>query len=88
MPVINITGSLSPHSDDTVTLNGRLDPTNSTWMKVRPFQELSKSFNLIAEICYRNSIQISDSAMVLEEQPGKLAEAFRLFLQGEGYGKC
>lgn len=34
MPVINITGSLSPHSDDTVTLNGRLDPTNSTWMKV------------------------------------------------------
>lgn len=34
MPVINITGSLSPHVDDTVTLNGRLDPTNSTWMKV------------------------------------------------------
>lgn len=35
MPVINITGSLSPHVDDTVTLNGRLDPTNSSWMKVR-----------------------------------------------------
>lgn len=34
MPVINITGSLSPHMDDTVTLNGRLDPTNSSWMKV------------------------------------------------------
>lgn len=34
MPVINITGSLSPHADDTVTLNGRLDPTNSSWMKV------------------------------------------------------
>ncbi|KAL5286515.1 NDRG3 family protein [Megaselia abdita] len=64
MPVINITGALSPHVDDTVTLNGRLNPTNSTWMK------------------------ISDCAMVLEEQPGKLAEAFRLFLQGEGYGKC
>ncbi|KAJ6643209.1 Protein NDRG3 [Pseudolycoriella hygida] len=64
MPVINITGALSPHVDDTVTLNGRLDPTNSSWMK------------------------ISDCAMVLEEQPGKLAEAFRLFLQGEGYGKC
>lgn len=31
--------------------------------------------------------QISDSAMVLEEQPGKISEAFRLFLQGEGYGK-
>lgn len=61
MPVINITGSHSPHMDDTVTLNGRLDPTNSTWMK------------------------ISDCGMVLEEQPGKVSEAFRLFLQGEGY---
>ncbi|KRG04624.1 protein NDRG3 isoform X4 [Drosophila mojavensis] len=61
MPVINITGSLSPHVEDTVTFNGRLDPTNSSWMK------------------------ISDCAMVLEEQPAKLAEAFRLFLQGEGY---
>ncbi|XP_043278321.1 protein NDRG3 isoform X1 [Venturia canescens] len=61
VPVINITGSLSPHVDDTVTLNGRLDPTNSSWMK------------------------ISDCGMVLEEQPGKVSEAFRLFLQGEGY---
>lgn len=26
--------------------------------------------------------------MVLEEQPGKIAKAFRLFLEGEGYGKC
>lgn len=34
MPVINITGALSPHMEDTVTLNGRLDPTNSSWMKV------------------------------------------------------
>lgn len=35
MAVMNITGAFSPHVDDTVTLNGRLDPTNSTWMKVR-----------------------------------------------------
>ena len=34
-PVLNITGALSPHVDDTVTFNGRLDPVNSTWMKVR-----------------------------------------------------
>ncbi|XP_048488960.1 protein NDRG3 isoform X8 [Plutella xylostella] len=61
VPVLNITGSDSPHVDDTVTFNGRLDPTNSTWMK------------------------ISDCGMVLEEQPGKVSEAFRLFLQGEGY---
>ncbi|XP_023290339.1 protein NDRG3 isoform X2 [Orussus abietinus] len=61
VPVMNITGALSPHVEDTVTLNGRLDPTNSSWMK------------------------ISDCGMVLEEQPGKVSEAFRLFLQGEGY---
>uniref|UniRef100_A0AAR5PA91 Protein NDRG3 n=1 Tax=Dendroctonus ponderosae TaxID=77166 RepID=A0AAR5PA91_DENPD len=61
VPVINITGASSPHVDDTVTFNGRLDPTNSSWMK------------------------ISDCGMVLEEQPGKVSEAFRLFLQGEGY---
>ncbi|XP_062524442.1 protein NDRG3 isoform X2 [Bombyx mori] len=61
VPVLNITGALSPHVDDTVTFNGRLNPNNSTWMK------------------------ISDCAMVLEEQPSKISEAFRLFLQGEGY---
>ncbi|XP_072400114.1 protein NDRG3 isoform X3 [Diabrotica undecimpunctata] len=61
MPVMNITGSMSPHMEDTVTFNGRLDPTNSSWMK------------------------ISDCGMVLEEQPAKVSEAFRLFLQGEGY---
>uniref|UniRef100_A0A0A9Y7U1 Protein NDRG3 n=2 Tax=Lygus hesperus TaxID=30085 RepID=A0A0A9Y7U1_LYGHE len=61
MPVMNITGALSPHVDDTVTLNSRLDPTNSSWMK------------------------ISDCGMVLEEQPNKISEALRLFLQGLGY---
>lgn len=34
MAVLNITGALSPHVDDTVTFNGRLDPVTSTWMKV------------------------------------------------------
>ncbi|CAL8135477.1 unnamed protein product [Orchesella dallaii] len=61
MPVLNVTGAHSPHVDDTVTFNGRLDPVDSTWMKIQ------------------------DCGMVLEEQPGKLAEAFRLFLQGQGY---
>jgi hypothetical protein len=39
MPVMNITGALSPHVDDTVTLNARLDPTNSSWMKVTHLQK-------------------------------------------------
>lgn len=34
VPVLNITGSLSPHIDDTVTFNGRLEPTKTNWMKV------------------------------------------------------
>lgn len=52
---------LSPHVDDTVTMNSRLNPENSTWMK------------------------LSDCGMALEEQPGKVAEALRLFIQGLGY---
>ncbi|XP_054153575.1 protein NDRG3-like [Oppia nitens] len=59
--VLVLCGCLSPHVDDTVTMNSRLDPANSTWMK------------------------LSDCAMVLEEQPAKVSEAFRLFLQGLGY---
>lgn len=61
MPVLNISGALSPHMEETVTLNSRLDPSNSSWMK------------------------ISDCGMVLEEQPNKVSEALRLFLQGLGY---
>jgi len=60
-PVMMVTGNYSPHVDDTVTMNGRLDPTNSNWMKLQ------------------------DCAHVLEEQPGKVSEAIRLFLQGLGY---
>lgn len=36
---------------------------------------------------YLNCLQISDCGMVLEEQPNKVSEALRLFLQGLGYGK-
>lgn len=61
VPVLNMTGALSPHVDDTVTFNSRLDPTNSTWMKIQ------------------------DCGMVIEEQPAKVVEAFRLFLQGCGF---
>lgn len=60
-PVMLVAGDYSPHLDDTVTMNGRLDPSNSTWMK----------FNC--------------GGMILEEAPGKLSEAIRLFLQGLGY---
>ena len=32
-----------------------------------------------------NWIKIQEAAMVLEEQPHKVCQAFRLFLQGQGY---
>lgn len=63
VPILNVTGALSPHVDDTVTFNSRLDPETSTWMKLQ------------------------DCGMVLEEQPAKIVEAFRLFLQGHGYAR-
>lgn len=32
-PVMLVAGDYSPHLDDTIYMNGRLDPTNSTWIK-------------------------------------------------------
>jgi hypothetical protein len=63
-PILNVMGDHSPHDDDVVETNGRLDPTNSSFVK---FADCG--------------------GMVLEEQPGKMAEAMRHFLQGLGYGK-
>ncbi|KAL4234168.1 Protein ndrg3 [Mactra antiquata] len=57
-----VVGDDSPHIDDVVDMNGRMDPEETDFMK------------------------ISDcGGMPLEEQPGKVCEAFRLFLQGMGY---
>ncbi|XP_030840584.1 protein NDRG3 isoform X1 [Strongylocentrotus purpuratus] len=57
-----IVGANSPHVNDSVEMNARMDPARSQWMKM------------------------SDcGGMILEEQPAKLAEAIRLFLQGQGY---
>ncbi|XP_045192858.2 protein NDRG3-like isoform X3 [Mercenaria mercenaria] len=57
-----LVGDDSPHIDDVVDMNGRMDPEETDFLK------------------------ISDcGGMPLEEQPGKVCEAFRLFLQGMGY---
>lgn len=60
-PVLLLTSFHSPHIEDTVYMNSRLNPQQSQWMK------------------------LSDCGMPLEEQPGKVAEALRLFIQGLGY---
>jgi pimeloyl-ACP methyl ester carboxylesterase len=61
IPILNVVGSYSPFVDETVTLNGNLNPINTNWIKIQ------------------------DAAMVLEEQPGKISQAFLLFMQGQGY---
>lgn len=60
-PTIVLCGAHSPHIDDSVEMNGRIDPENTTWIKLQ------------------------DCSMVLEEQPHKVYEAFKLFLQGSGH---
>jgi len=62
MPVLNVMGDSTPHDDDVVDTNGRLDPTTSSYVKMQD--------------C---------GGMVLEEQPAKMAECMRCFLQGMGY---
>ena len=59
--VLVLCGQHSPHIEESIKMNARLNPCNSSWIK------------------------LSDAGMVLEEQPHKVAEAFRLFLQGLGY---
>lgn len=62
MPVLNVMGDSTPHDDDVIDTNGRLDPTTSSYVKMAD--------------C---------GGMVLEEQPAKMAECLRCFLQGLGY---
>lgn len=61
-PVLNVMGDSSPHDDDVIETNGRLNPEKSSYVKF-----------------------FDCGGMVLEEQPAKMAEAFRHFLQGQGY---
>lgn len=51
-----------------------------------PFHHVRPS-NFETLIKAMRKFQISDCGMVLEEQPHKVCEALRLFLQGLGYGK-
>lgn len=58
-----VTSDHSPHLNDTIEFNSRLDPTNSSWIKY------------------------SCGGLIMEEEPIKLTESFRLFLQGMGLSK-
>jgi hypothetical protein len=59
---MNVMGDMTPHDDDVIDTNGRLDPANSHYVKLQD--------------C---------GGMVLEEQPARMAEALRCFLQGLGF---
>ena len=79
-PVLNMTGDHSPHVEATVAFNGRLQPNKTTWMKI---QVLYRRSDLNFFLSFLRLFQ--DAAMILEEQPSKVAEAVKLFLQGLGY---
>jgi hypothetical protein len=34
IPVLNVVGEFSPFLEDTVALNGKLNPANTNWMKI------------------------------------------------------
>lgn len=57
-----LVGDNSPHDEEVMDMNGRMDPEKTDFVKIQD--------------C---------GGMPLEEQPGKVCEAFRLFLQGMGY---
>eukprot|EP00106_Octopus_bimaculoides_P001661 XP_014769103.1 PREDICTED: protein NDRG3-like isoform X2 [Octopus bimaculoides] len=57
-----LVGDDSPHLDEVVNMNGRMDPQETDFVKIAD--------------C---------GGMPLEEQPAKVCEAFRYFLQGMGY---
>lgn len=50
-----------------------------------PFIDETVTFNGSLTPSKTNWIKVQDAAMVLEEQPGKVCQALRLFLQGQGY---
>lgn len=50
-----------------------------------PHIEESVVFNGRLTPSKTNWMKVQDAAMVLEEQPGKVCQAFRLFLQGQGW---
>ncbi len=35
VPVLNVVGSYSPFVEETVVLNGKLNPANTNWMKIQ-----------------------------------------------------
>ena len=58
-------------------------PATSAPPKLRPYDALQIRVLLSWLLC---TVQFECGGMVLEEAPGKVSEAFRLFLQGMGYG--
>ena len=50
-----------------------------------PFVDETVGLNEKLDPSKSNWIKVQDAAMVVEEKPGKVAQAFRLFLQGHGY---
>ncbi|KAI4877244.1 hypothetical protein NFI96_014300, partial [Prochilodus magdalenae] len=74
-PALLIVGDTSPAVEAVVECNSRLNPTKTTLLKAREHTLLAKCFQVMADC----------GGLPQVVQPGKLAEAFKYFVQGMGY---
>lgn len=74
-----------PLTRDVIDTSKTLQPPVLNLVGIHsPHIEESVTFNGRLTPKQTNWIKVQDAAMVLEEQPGKVCQAFRLFLQGQG----
>ncbi|CAL4060297.1 unnamed protein product, partial [Meganyctiphanes norvegica] len=52
---------------------------------VSPYEDRGMGMKGCDRILINGLLQIQDCGLVIDEQPGKVVESFRLFLQGQGY---
>jgi len=75
-----------PMTRDAVDTSGTLQVPVLNLVGIHsPHIEESVVFNGRLTPSKTNWIKVQDAAMVLEEQPGRVCQAFRLFLQGQGW---
>jgi hypothetical protein len=76
VPVLNLVGGLSPHVDDTVITNGKLNPPKTSWIKIMD------AAMVLEDHPGKVPIIIQKNKPTNEFQ---VCEAFHLFLQGQGF---
>ncbi|KAM7150719.1 protein NDRG3 isoform 4-T6 [Macrochelys suwanniensis] len=91
-PALLVVGDSSPAVEAVVECNSRLDPTNTTLLKMADCGGLPQVVQVRTCLCSLACVFHSLAPVlhmltprVLSPQPGKLTEAFKYFVQGMGY---